>query len=196
VEKKGYDDLLEAHARLPAGLAWRFVHLGGGPLLGELKAMARKHGLEGRIDWLGAQTQATVLEQLRAADLFVLASRIARDGDRDGLPNVLMEAQSQSLAVLATRAGAIEEAIVDGENGLLVAPRDPDALAIALARLIGDPNLRFRLGAAGAARVARDFSLDQGIDRLAAKFGLAAPSNPASSILAPSIAPSSFPMSA
>jgi glycosyltransferase involved in cell wall biosynthesis len=182
VEKKGYDDLLAALARLPTGLAWRFVHLGGGPLLQELKALARKLGLDGRIDWLGAQMQATVLEQLRAADLFVLASRTARDGDRDGLPNVLMEAQSQSLAVLSTRAGAIDELIVDGENGLLVAPGNPDALASGLARLIGDPGLRARLGAAGAARLGSDFSLDRGIDRLAARFGLAAPSIPPVSI--------------
>jgi len=182
VEKKGYDDLLAALARLPAGLAWRFVHLGGGPLLLKLKALARKLGLDGRIEWLGAQAQGTVLERLRAADLFVLASRTARDGDRDGLPNVLMEAQSQSLAVLSTRAGAIEELIVDGESGLLVAPGDRDALAGGLARLIGDPGLRARLGAAGAAGLARDFSLDRGIDQLAVRFGLAAPSVPSISI--------------
>jgi glycosyltransferase involved in cell wall biosynthesis len=191
VEKKGYDDLLDALAGLPAGLAWRFVHLGGGPLLEKLKAMAHRLGLDGRIDWLGAQTQAAVLERLRAADLFALASRTARDGDRDGLPNVLMEALSQSLAVLSTRAGAIEELIVDGESGLLVEPGDPAVLTVALARLIGDPALRARLGAAGAVRLARDFSLDRGIDRLAAKFGLAAPSIPA-----PSIPPSSMPLSA
>jgi glycosyltransferase involved in cell wall biosynthesis len=177
VEKKGYDDLLEALARLPAGLAWRFVHLGGGPLLGKLKATARKLALDGRIDWLGSQNQAVVLERLRTADLFVLASRTARDGDRDGLPNVLMEAQSQSLAVLSTRAGAIDELIVDGENGLLVSPGDRAALAVGLARLIGDPGLRARLGEAGATRVAREFSLDRAIDRLAAKFGLAIPSS-------------------
>ncbi len=187
VEKKGYDDLLQALARLPSGLGWRFVHVGGGPLLAELKALAQKRGLERRIDWLGAQTQETVLQRLRAADLFALASRTARDGDRDGLPNVLMEAQSQSLAVLATRAGAIEELIVDGENGLLVAPGDPAAMALALSRLIGDPDLRLRLGAAGAARLAHDFSLDQAIDRLAAKFGLADPSNVSASIPPPPV---------
>jgi glycosyltransferase involved in cell wall biosynthesis len=159
--------------------------------LEKLKAMAHRLGLDGRIDWLGAQTQAAVLERLRAADLFALASRTARDGDRDGLPNVLMEALSQSLAVLSTRAGAIEELIVDGESGLLVEPGDPAVLTVALARLIGDPALRARLGAAGAVRLARDFSLDRGIDRLAAKFGLAAPSIPA-----PSIPPSSMPLSA
>ncbi|MEA2780660.1 MAG: hypothetical protein QOK29_2204, partial [Rhodospirillaceae bacterium] len=172
VEKKGYDVLLAALARLPRQLAWRFVHIGGGPLSSTLKAAARGLDLQGRIDWLGAQAQDTVLARLRAADLFALASRTARDGDRDGLPNVLMEAQSQGLAAVATRAGAIDELIVDEETGLLVRPEDPEAMAQALARLIGDPGLRARLGAAGAARIARDFTMSTGIDQLAARFGL------------------------
>ncbi len=186
VAKKGYDDLLAALAQLPGALAWRFIHIGGGPLLARLKARARELRLDAHIEWLGAATQATVLEHLRAADLFVLAGRIAPDGDRDGLPNVLMEAQSQELAVLATRAGAVEELVIDGETGMLVPPADPKALAHALVRLIGDPALRARLGAAGAARVMRDFSLDCGIDQLAVKFGLPAGA----------IAPAAIPLSA
>jgi glycosyltransferase involved in cell wall biosynthesis len=89
------------------------------------------------------------------------------------LPNVLLEAQSQSLPVAATRAGAIEELITDGENGLLAPPNDPAALAAVLARLIADPALRTRLGANGAQRLRQEFSLDHCIDRLAVKFGLA-----------------------
>jgi glycosyltransferase involved in cell wall biosynthesis len=173
VEKKGYDGLLAALALLPAGLAWRFVHIGGGPLLARLQAAARRLGLQARIEWLGAQAHEGVLAGLRKADLFALASRIARDGDRDGLPNVLLEAQSQGLPVVASRAGAIAELVVDGVTGLLVEPDDPKGLAEALARLIGDPQLRRRLGAAGAARVAADFAMTPGIATLAAKFGLA-----------------------
>jgi glycosyltransferase involved in cell wall biosynthesis len=173
VEKKGFDDLLEALAQLPPSLSWRFVHIGGGPLLANLKALARTLGIDQRIEWLGAQDQRAVLEWLRHADLFALASRVARDGDRDGLPNVLLEAQSQSLPVAATRAGAIEELIADGENGLLAPPHDPAAMAVALARLIGDPGLRARLGANGAQRLRQEFTLDRCIDRLAGKFGLA-----------------------
>jgi len=151
----------------------------GGPLLASLKSLAERLGIAGRILWRGPQVQASVLAELNAADLFALASRTASDGDRDGLPNVLMEAQSQSLAVVATRAGAIEELIVEGENGVLVPPGDPPALAAALARMIGDPALRQRLGANGASRMAREFSLEHGIDRLAVKFGLAVPAAPA-----------------
>ncbi|HXQ39990.1 MAG TPA: glycosyltransferase [Candidatus Udaeobacter sp.] len=179
VEKKGYDDLLAALALLPSDLAWRLVHVGGGPLLKGLRRQARVLGLEARIDWKGPQAQAAVLAELRAADLFVLASRTARDGDRDGLPNVLMEAGSQGLALLATRAGAIEELIVEGETGLLVPPRDPAAMAAAIARLVRDPALRRRLGASALSCVRRDFDMAEGIERLAREFGLASAGEPA-----------------
>ena len=172
VEKKGLDDLLAALALLPADLGWRLVHIGGGPLLPSLKAQAGALGLAARIDWRGAQGQAEVLAALRAADLFALASRVARDGDRDGLPNVLMEAASQRLATLATRAGAIEELVEDGRTGLLAPAGDPPAFAAALRRLITDPALRTRLGAAAQTRVAADFDAAPGIRSLARRFGL------------------------
>jgi glycosyltransferase involved in cell wall biosynthesis len=173
VEKKGLDDLLAALALLPADLAWRLVHIGGGPLLPSLKAQAQTLGLAARIDWRGAQGQSEVLAALRAADLFALASRVARDGDRDGLPNVLMEAASQGLATLATRAGAIEELVEDGRTGLLTPAGDPPAFAAALRRLITDPALRNGLGAAAQSRIAADFDAAPGIRRLAGRFGLA-----------------------
>jgi glycosyltransferase involved in cell wall biosynthesis len=106
VEKKGYPNLLRALAALPAELHWRFVHIGGGDLAAALRAEATRLGLADRIDWCGAQPQDVVLAAYRGADIFALASRIAEDGDRDGLPNVLMEAQSQELACLATKISA------------------------------------------------------------------------------------------
>jgi len=174
VEKKGYDDLLEALAALPSGVAWRLAHVGGGPLAAALRGRARALDLADHIDWLGAQPQDVVLERYRAADLFILASRIAADGDRDGLPNVLMEAQSQRLAVIATRIGGVPELIVDGVTGLLVEPRNPPALTAALAALIGDPARRATLAAAGHDRLRRQFDMQAGIDQLAARFGLTA----------------------
>jgi glycosyltransferase involved in cell wall biosynthesis len=172
VAKKGYDDLVDALARLPAGLAWRFVHVGGGPMLADLERQAKALGIAERMEWLGAQAQGIVLERYRQADLFALASRIAADGDRDGLPNVLMEAQSQRLAIVASRVAAVPELVEDGVNGLLVEPRDPTALATALATLIQDPARRARLGVAGFERVHRQFDLQRGIDQLARWFGL------------------------
>ncbi|WP_372015178.1 glycosyltransferase [Tistrella mobilis] len=172
VEKKGWDTVLDALALLPADLAWRFVHIGGGPLKDRLKDQAARLGLADRIDWLGARAQAEVIEAYGRADLFVLASRIAGDGDRDGLPNVLMEAQSQRLAVVATRVSAIPEFIDDGENGRLVAPDDAAGLSAALASLIRDPARRAAMGAAGRRRLEGAFSLTGSvgplIDRLRA----------------------------
>jgi glycosyltransferase involved in cell wall biosynthesis len=122
------------------------------------------------VQWQGAQAHAAVLDAYRKADIFVLASRVSPDGDRDGLPNVLLEAQSQRLACVATSVSGIPELIEDGRTGLLVEPRTPKALARALARLIGDPALRRALGDAGFARTTTDFSLQAGADRLAQRF--------------------------
>jgi len=172
VEKKGTDVLLEALARLSPGLHWRFVHAGGGPLKRALERRARALGIAPRVVWRGALSQGELLEEYRAADLFALASRIARNGDRDGLPNVLMEAQSQSLACLSTRVAAIPELIEDGMTGVLVAPDAPDALANALANLIADPERRSRLGRAAHAQLTARFGIEQNLAPLAARFGL------------------------
>jgi glycosyltransferase involved in cell wall biosynthesis len=127
-------------------------------------------GITRHIEWRGAQPQETVLEALRDADIFVLPSRIASDGDRDGLPNVLMEAASQNLAIVSTSLPGIAELIVPEQTGLLVKPKDATALAAALDRLIRDPALRGRLGYAAAWRVKRDFDMTDGIAKLARLF--------------------------
>jgi glycosyltransferase involved in cell wall biosynthesis len=173
VEKKGTDVLLDALARLPADLHWRLVHAGGGPLRGKLERRARALGIDARVAWRGARTQTELLEEYRAADLFALASRVARDGDRDGLPNVLVEAQSQGLACIATRVSGIPELIEDGVTGVLVEPDAPQPLAQALERLIREPAARRALGAAGRRRVLEKFELRTSIARLARRFGLA-----------------------
>jgi glycosyltransferase involved in cell wall biosynthesis len=170
VAKKGYDVLLDALARLPSYLHWRFVHIGGGTLLPALRERGERLGLAAHIEWQGPQPQESVLAAYRRADIFALASRIAADGDRDGLPNVLLEAQSQRLACVSTALPGIGELIEDGCNGLLVPPDEPAALAAALTRLIADPALRLRLGAAAETTVRRDFTLAAGIARLAQKF--------------------------
>jgi len=174
VEKKGTDVLLEALAQLPPELHWRLVHIGGGPLKAQLERLAAARGIAGRITWRGALPQPEVLAALRGADLFALASRIAGDGDRDGLPNVLAEAQSQGLACVATAVSAIPELVEDGVTGVLVAPESPGALAQAIGALIADPARRAELGAAGGERVRARFALEPNLERLARRFGLAA----------------------
>ena len=174
VAKKGFDLLLAALADLPPEIHWRLVHIGGGELLDRLKKQADLAGLGDRIDWRGAQDQAAVITAYLESDLFVLPARIAPNGDRDGLPNVLMEAQATGLACLSTRISAIPELITDGETGRLIDPDDIPALTAALKVLIEDPADRQRLGSAGAVHVRRDFAFTPGLDRLSEKFGLPA----------------------
>jgi len=170
VPKKGFDGLLQALALLPADLDWRLRHVGGGPLKDGLAAEADRLGIGSRIEWLGARPQEQVLEEYRGADLFVLNCRIAEDGDRDGLPNVLMEAQSQRLPVISTAMPAIAELVIDGETGLLTPPDDPARLAEAVARLLRDPTLRAQYAGAGFQRVRSLFSATEGIDDLERRF--------------------------
>jgi len=179
VPKKGYDDLIAALGRLPATLDWRLVHVGGGALKDALAAEAARLGVGDRIDWLGKRDQTEVIAAMRESDLFVLPSKIAEDGDRDGLPNVLMEAASQRLAILSTAVSAIPEFIEDGVHGVLVAPGDPGALADRIARLAGDPAWRADLADAARARLIAQFGMARGMRvlarRLAALLGDAAP---------------------
>ncbi|MDH3242226.1 MAG: glycosyltransferase family 4 protein, partial [Alphaproteobacteria bacterium] len=119
VEKKGFDVLLNALARLEVDLHWHFTHIGGGEGLKALKAQASDLGLGDRVRFLGAQASDRVLAAYRQADLFVLPCRVAGNGDRDGLPNVLLEAQSQALAVVSTTVSAVPELIIHGETGQL-----------------------------------------------------------------------------
>lgn len=170
VPKKGLDTLLRALAILPPTLAWRFVHIGAGGEQEALRTLAGELGIGSRCTFKGSMDQKGVLEEYRAADLFALACRITDDGDRDGLPNVLVEAASQRLAVVSTTISAIPELFADGKTGLLVPPDDVPALADALARAIRDPVLRQRLGQAAEARVRADFDYHSSITQLTALF--------------------------
>ncbi|HEY3147510.1 MAG TPA: glycosyltransferase family 4 protein [Dongiaceae bacterium] len=170
VPKKGYDDLLQALALLPKAMDWRFHHIGGGPLLDDLKSLAETLQIAKFTTWQGSAPQEQVLDAYRAADIFALASCIATDGDRDGLPNVLMEAQSQRVAVVATSLPGIAELVIPNETGLLVPPSAPENLSGALLRLMRDDDLRARLAEAGFQRVRQHFSLERGIDDLERRF--------------------------
>lgn len=166
VAKKGLDTLVEALSRLPADLDWRWTHIGGGELAAELRAQVERSGLADKVSISGSRPQTEILAAYRRSDLFVLPCRIAANGDRDGLPNVLVEAQSQRLCCISTPVSGIPELIDDGVNGLLVAPDDPRALAAAIERAGRDSALRARLAEAGCARVHDRFSHLSTIGRL------------------------------
>ncbi|MEO0938279.1 MAG: glycosyltransferase family 4 protein [Pseudomonadota bacterium] len=169
VEKKGFDRLIEALALLPDGLDWHWTHIGGGALGDRLRARADELGLSSRITWRGACDQPEVIAAMRAASLFVLPSRVADDGDRDGLPNVLMEAASQLLPILSTPVSAIPEFIENGVHGVL-SEDTPEALAISMQSLADDPARRCAMAKAARERLVSDFAMQPGIDALAVRL--------------------------
>ncbi len=166
VEKKGYRGLLDALALLDESLHWKLIHIGGGPLLSDLNRHAMEVGIEPHIKWLGAQTQQVVLDHYRSSDLFALNCCIDQHDDRDGLPNVMVEAQSQSLPVVSTAISGIPELIRHGENGLLVQPGGNQPLAEALSKLITNPTLRREMGQTGRAKVLEEFDMNICFNRL------------------------------
>jgi len=106
---------------------------------------------------------------MRTADLFVLPSRVAESGDRDGLPNVLMEAASQNLPILSTPVAAIPEFIQSGVHGLL-SNDAPEALAEAIKSLAQSPQIRADYATAAHARLRAEFGMNRGIDQLMTLF--------------------------
>jgi glycosyltransferase involved in cell wall biosynthesis len=165
VEKKGLAVLLDACARLAArGVPFEAAVYGDGPEREALAAQAARLGLEGRLTLAGSRPQAELLEQLRAASVFVLPCVRARNGDRDGTPNVLMEAMALALPVVSTRLSGIPELVADGEDGLLVEPGDAGALADAIERLHADrvlgEGLRLRARRTAEAR----FGIERTVD--------------------------------
>ena len=177
VEKKGYKDLLAALALLPKELDWSFVHIGVGPELNQLKLMAKFRGISDRVTWLGSRSQEEVIAAYRDADIFVLACKVAKNGDRDGLPNVLMEAQSQGLPCVSTNVSAITECIEDKVTGLLVEPGDIEELSAQLTRLIGSAELRSSLGSVGQKYVRQNFEFHICFEVIADLFDLSAGSD-------------------
>ncbi|MGB5869145.1 MAG: glycosyltransferase family 4 protein [Albidovulum sp.] len=170
VEKKGFDILLHALHHLPKDLHWQLEHVGGGEKINSLRSLTKTLGLDSRIKWNGPMDQAEVLQLYRQSDIFALACRIAANGDRDGLPNVLVEASSQRLMCLSTNISGVPELLEDGVNGMVVPPEDPIAFAKALERAIRDPKLRQRLGQAAEAKVRSHFNFQDSIDQLATLF--------------------------
>ncbi len=169
VEKKGFDRLIEALAQLPADMAWHWTHIGGGTLKDDMRALAEARGIAENVTWRGACDQPEVIAQMRQSDLFVLPSRIAKDGDRDGLPNVLMEAASQKLPILSTPVSAIPEFIENGTQGILVEDA-PEKLAHAIQAFAALPDGGAEMAEAAYDRLTRDFRMQPGIDRLAQRL--------------------------
>lgn len=162
VEKKGFADLVDACAVLRrAGRDFSCQIVGAGPLEGELRARIAAKGLSDVVELTGPATQDEVMRLLRGAAVFAAPCVVGADGNRDGLPTVLLEAMALGVPCVSTPVTGIPEAIADGETGLLVAEHDAPGLAGALGRLLDDELLRVRLARAARARVEDRFDVDR-----------------------------------
>ncbi|MHB8617995.1 MAG: glycosyltransferase family 4 protein [Chloroflexota bacterium] len=160
VPKKGFADLLRALELLAAeGRDFRCDIYGGGPLHDELEDQVRRAGLQARVGLHGPRMQDDILHAYRRAALFVLAPVVTADGDRDGIPNVLVEAMACEVPVVSTRISGIPELVQDGQEGMLVDPHDPRGLAAAIRRLLDQPELAACLGQAARRKVIASFDL-------------------------------------
>jgi glycosyltransferase involved in cell wall biosynthesis len=158
VEKKGFDTLIRAAGTLrDNGAQFQLRIVGSGPLWSTLQRLTNELELTEAVRFLGPLTEPELEQQYAQATAFVLPCQIGADGNRDGLPNTLLEAMARGLPVVSTTLESVREAVTDGEDGLLVAPGDGEALAEALHRLLRDPDTRQRLGSAARARVAEDY---------------------------------------
>lgn len=148
--EKNQRALIEAAARLPAGLGWRLWFAGEGPEREPCAALARRLGVAHRVRFLGFQADPRPL--YAAADLAVLASCA------ESLSNFLIEAQAHGLPVVAARATGVDECVRDGASARLVAPDDTAALAAAMQAYLRDPAARRRAGLLGAEHARRAFA--------------------------------------
>ena len=157
VEKKGFHFLITALAGLK--LPFTLTIAGDGPERERLRQLISLNNLENRIAFRGAVTHFELPQMYAEADIVLVPSIQDASGDRDGLPNVVLEAMACGRAVIASDAGAIASAITDNENGLLVPPADPVALGAAIRRLAEDPIAREQLGRNGRRRAESDYEV-------------------------------------
>ncbi len=179
VEKKGYPVLLRALQLLKQqGIAFRSRIVGSGPLKKQLQMLRDELGLQEEVQFLGQMSQREVKVQYQEADLFVLSPHVASDGDRDGIPNVLVEAMAMRIPVISTRISGIPELIRDGENGILVEPEQPEQLAGAMAELIRKPQVRQQLVENAVQTVQELFDFHRNTRRLGELFDQAVNAKP------------------
>lgn len=172
VPKKGLDDLLRAAALLRRDhFDAEIVIVGDGPMRASLEALATSLDLE-NVQFLGSLSQEKVFEEYARASLLVLPSVVLPSGDRDGIPNVLVEAMACGLPVVSTRVSAIPELVKDRETGILVRPHDPADLAAAIRETIEQPNAARQRALRARADVEERFDLhrnSEGIARVLAR---------------------------
>jgi glycosyltransferase involved in cell wall biosynthesis len=168
VEKKGFSILLRAAGILRSrGAEFRLVIIGEGPERADLLSLATGLGLQDVVELRGAQSAEQVREAYAEADVFALACVVASDGDRDGLPNVLLEALACGIPTVATNICALPELIEPEVTGLLAKPGDAPDLADQLERMLYDEELRATVAQVGREKVVHEFRLERSVARMA-----------------------------
>ena len=171
IDKKGLDTTLQAFALIAAKYPQaRLSLVGDGPLRASLEQQAQDLKIGDKVDFPGFLPNAKVAEALYASHLYFHPSRTSADGNREGVPNAMLEAMASGVPVIATRHGGIPEAITDGESGLLVEENDAQGLAAGAIRILEDPSLRQKLGQAGHEVVKATFARDAQAKRLAGLY--------------------------
>jgi glycosyltransferase involved in cell wall biosynthesis len=158
-EKKGFQYLLQACQILKSkDYIFNCQIIGDGALRPELERLIREFSLQDTVILRGALPHESVIQEYQRSTLFVLPCITGSDRDRDGLPNVILEAMAMQLPVISTQHSGIPEVIRNGFNGLLVPPEDADILACAIATLIDNPFMRTQLGESGRKTVMERFN--------------------------------------
>jgi len=175
-EKKGLPTVYRA-LKLLAERKISFKHtlIGDGDDREEILQLIRALKLEQYCCWIGTQTHAEVLEHFRKSDLFVLGCEIARNGDRDGIPNVLVESLAMGIPAISTNVSALPEILINQETGLTVSPGDHQAFADGVEKLLSDAELRKKIITGGRSFVRNHFDNKHLIRDLATIFREATP---------------------
>ena len=171
IEKKGFPILLRAAAIIAAeGIEFELAIIGEGPQREELEQLVNGLALADRVHLPGAQSEDELIALYRMADVFALAPIVAEDGDRDGLPNVIIEAMAADIPVVATDVGAVAELVVHEETGLLAQPGNAQEIAEYIERALVDRDLRHRLVANARYSVERNYDVTRNAGQLASIF--------------------------
>jgi glycosyltransferase involved in cell wall biosynthesis len=171
VEKKGFADLIDAIGLLRrSGRAVPCTIVGSGPLEAALRQRVEQSGLGDLVSLAGARPQHEVVEVVAGASAMVAPCVVGGDGNRDGMPTVLLEAMALGTPCIATPVTGVPELVADGETGLLVPPSDPGAVAQAIASLLDDAPLRTRLARGARRRIEEDYDVARQSRRLREVF--------------------------
>jgi colanic acid/amylovoran biosynthesis glycosyltransferase len=167
IQKKGLHTALRAFAKFHAeNPKARFTIAGDGPLKAEISAFSAELGIGEAVEMRGFLSQTELAELYSRSHVFVHPSEMPPDQNQEGVPNSMLEAMASGLPVLATRHGGIPEAVKDGENGLLGAERDYEALFQSMREITGQPGMLHAFGAAASRSVREEFEQTKAIEKL------------------------------